>query len=586
MPTDPVNDRQRLVESLTGGKPIDWAVAEANATNDEDRSWLRALRDLERMSAFHHSLQHGADAAVVLAGSDEPQQRWGDLLLLERWGAGANADVYRAWDTRLQREVAVKLLHARGDDDALAALAEARALARVRDPHVVQIHDVATHDGRAGIEMEFLRGATLEAEIARRGALPAHEVAQIGAQIAHALAAAHAARVLHGDVKPANISLEANARAVLSDFGLGRPADGAGASRPFAGTPMFMSPQRLAGATATAADDVYALGVTLRWALTGAAPFAADSLEALRAAATRGEVQPLTSAGSAAEPAGLVAALVATIEQAMAPEAAARPASAAAFAAALEAAARVPVAAPAHGAAWGGRAGLAAIAIVIGALAVGAFWIARQKAAPATPPVTAATAGYDVSATLLRHGVKGDVRLAEGDRVKPGDKLSLEVHGTQALYVYVMDADDRGETYLLFPQPIFDTKNPLPADRTLVLPGARAGAASAWTVTSRGGHEHFLIVASPAPVAELESDIAKLPAPVPGKAIEYARVGAASVELLRGVGGVSELRAIRAPVTQRPRTNASFEKIRALAGQEQGVRGVWVRQVTLSNPLR
>ena len=569
-------DRDKLTESLTGGEHIDWAAAEAGAATEDDRSWLRALRDLERMADFHQTLQAGVSDPVEAVA----QQRWGDLLLLERWGSGASADVYRAWDTRLQREVAVKLLRAQGAGDDAAALAEARALARVRDPHVVMIHDVATHDGRSGIEMEFLNGPTLEHEIARRGALPAADVARIGAQIARALAAAHAARVVHGDVKPANIALETGSRAVLTDFGVGKRSavDAAGA---FSGTPMFMSPQRLAGASASAADDVYALGVTLWWALAGGAPFAAQSLDELRAAAGRGTMRAL--------PPGAPAALVAAITHATAPEVGARVPSAEALAAALEQAAVTapPVAAGARGG-WnmGQAIGVLTVALL---LAGAAFWMTRPKARPAPPDPVLASEAYDVSATLIKHSAKGDVTLGEGDRVHPGDKLGVSVHGTLPLYVYVLDADDKGESYLLFPQPMFEQKNPVPALADVALPGARAGTASAWRVTSRGGHEHFLIVASPSPVAELERDAATLAPPVPNKPVAYARVGSASIERLRGVGGVNDLPATGPGASARTNTapvlkpSAAFEKIRALAGRERGVRGVWVRQVTLRN---
>lgn len=569
-------DRDKLTESLSGGEPIDWALAEKSAVSEEDRSWLRALRDLERMTEFHHSLQAG----VAETEATTVQERWGDLLLLERWGSGANADVYRAWDTRLQREVAVKLLRLQGPAEDAAALAEARALARVRDPHVVMIHDVATHDGRAGIEMEFLHGPTLEEEIARRGALPALEVARIGAQMARALAAAHAARVVHGDVKPANIALEPESRAVLTDFGVGKRSD-VSASGPFSGTPMFMSPQRLAGATATAADDVYALGVTLRWALGGAAPFAAQSLDELRAAAGRGDVQAL--------PPGAPAALVTAIAQAIAPEVSARVASAQALAEALERAAGDL--APVHAAPGGGWTTTQTIIVaVVAVLLAGAtFLMTRPRPKPAPPNPLIASEAYDVSATLMKYGARGSAGLSEGDRVRPGDRLSVNVRGTLPLYVYVLDADDKGESYLLFPQPMFDQKNPLPASSDITLPGARGGKPSAWTVTSRGGHEHFLIVASPSPVAELEKDLASLAAPMPNKPIAYARVGDESIERLRGVGGVDELpeagsgRRSRMNAASAIKASAAFEKIRALAGRESGIRGVWVRQVTLKN---
>ena len=129
---------------------------------------------------------------------------------------------------------------------------------------------------------------------------------------------------------------------------------------------------------------------------------------------------------------------------------------------------------------------------------------------------------------------------------------------------------------------MFDRGNPVPGDSTILLPGTRGGRENAWTVTSRGGREHLMVVADPAPVAELEAELARLPAPVPNAPIRYARVGEATMERLRGMGGVSE---VPAP-GPRPDATRAFERIRALAGREQGVRGTWVRQVVLENPLR
>jgi hypothetical protein len=113
------------------------------------------------------------------------------------------------------------------------------------------------------------------------------------------------------------------------------------------------------------------------------------------------------------------------------------------------------------------------------------------------------------------------------------------------------------------------------------LPGALAGREHAWTVTSAGGREYLLVVASPNPVPEIEADLGRLPPAQPGRPIEYAPVGAAAVERLRGVGGMAELPRPASGATPRSR---AFDGFRALAGREAGVEGVWVRQVVLENP--
>ena len=167
--------------------------------------------------------------------------------------------------------------------------------------------------------------------------------------------------------------------------------------------------------------------------------------------------------------------------------------------------------------------------------------------------------------------------------MSPGDRLSLEVRATRPAWIYVLNEDERGERYLLFPQPRFDASNPLAADSTFVLPGTLGGKEHAWTVTSVGGREYFLIVASPRPLPEIEADLKLLPAPLPGRPIDYAPVGEATVERLRGVGGVAELP--RDAARPAPRSRA-FDRFRALAGRETDIHGVWIRQINLENPGR
>jgi len=599
-------DLDALLESIAARRNVDWDRAEAGTSDPAERARVRALRDVSRLAEFHRSLQHDVRPA---AGAGEVG-RWGDLLLLERVGAGAHADVFRAWDATLQREVALKLLRTPGDGTP-GWLEEARTLARLHDPHVVAVYGAAEHDGRCGLWMEFLHGPTLEAEIARRGALAPSEVARLGATLARALATVHAAGALHRDVKPSNVILEREGRAVLTDFGLGRRAAHGADAGAFSGTPLFMSPERLAGAAARPSDDVYALGATLRWALTGAPPFAAATLDELRQRAAAGPTPAIAVLRPDAPP-GLAIA----IERALAPRAESRYAGAAAMAEAFERAASElaagDTARPAGPMSSGGaprtanagvhataRGRIVAASLVLALVALAAWfaWANRSpKGAPgaapsgagataATPSIAAPSApagAYDVSADFIRRGRGGDTPLAAGDRVAPGDRLSLRFSASRPLWVYVLDADDRGECYLLFPQPLFEQDNPLPANGAVMLPGTSHGQESAWTVTSRGGREHFLVVAAPEPVAELEAELASLPAPVPGHAIDYAKVDPGTMERLRGVGGVSPVPA----TTGRKGPAAIFERIQALAGREQGVHGTWARQIVLENPLR
>src|SRR5678809_1048651 len=123
--------------------------------------------------------------------------------------------------------------------------------------------------------MEFLRGPTLAEEIERRGALPVVEVVRLGTELCAALEAVDRASLVHRDIKPANVVLESDGRVVLTDFGLGwRSGTGEKAPRR-SGTPIFMSPEILAGEAPSHRSDVYALALTLRWALTGQPPLRA-----------------------------------------------------------------------------------------------------------------------------------------------------------------------------------------------------------------------------------------------------------------------------------------------------------------------
>jgi serine/threonine protein kinase len=179
--------------------------------------------------------------------------------------------------------------------------------------------------------MELLTGNTLEAEIERRGPLPYREVAEIGLELCRALEAVGAAGLVHRDIKPANIVREPIGRVVLTDFGLGRrraiPERETWRS---SGTPVFMPPERLAGDPATPRSDIYALGVTLRWALTGRCPFRARTLDELKLEAEAGPSESLRAQCPDAPP-----ALIAAIERAMAPKAESRFAGAAQLADAL-----------------------------------------------------------------------------------------------------------------------------------------------------------------------------------------------------------------------------------------------------------
>ncbi len=222
---------------------------------------------------------------------------WGHLQVQDQIGSGGFGDVYRAFDPILQREVALKLRRAEASGSGAARLfiEEARRLARVRHPNVLAVHGADLHDDRVGLWADLLRGETLEARITQAAPLPAAEVLELGLAIARALAAVHAAELVHGDVKAANVMLEADGRVVLMDFGAGsdlRTQDDDEGSGPRFGSPLSMAPELLSGSTPGPAGDLYAFGVLLFRLLTGEHPVEATTWSELLELHQRGERRP------------------------------------------------------------------------------------------------------------------------------------------------------------------------------------------------------------------------------------------------------------------------------------------------------
>ena len=205
----------------------------------------------------------------------------GRYHLLEPIGQGGMGVVWRAHDELLDRPVAVKevLYHAIGEEDRAnfnrRTIREARAAGRLDHPSVVVVHDVIEEDGRPWIVMQLVRSRSLGEVIRTSGPLSPHAVAEIGLQILSALRAAHAAGVLHRDVKPENVLLTEAGRVVLTDFGIATmPAEAAlTTTGNLSGTPAFMPPERLRGHPAAPESDLWSLGATLYAAVEGRPPF-------------------------------------------------------------------------------------------------------------------------------------------------------------------------------------------------------------------------------------------------------------------------------------------------------------------------
>ena len=214
----------------------------------------------------------------------ERGQKVGDrYTLIERIGSGGMADVWSADDSMLGREVALKFLHERFNQDHQFVerfRREAQAAAGLQHPNVVSVYDRGEHEGRHWIAMEYVQGASLK-DLIDRG-LSVGEAVEIVRQILAGAKFAHARGIVHRDMKPHNVLVDGEGRARVTDFGIAR----AGASEipqtgSVLGTAQYLSPEQAQGLEVTWTSDIYSIGVILYEALTGRVPFEADTAVAV-----------------------------------------------------------------------------------------------------------------------------------------------------------------------------------------------------------------------------------------------------------------------------------------------------------------
>lgn len=234
----------------------------------------------------------------LVAGS-----RLGDYEIVAPLGAGGMGEVYRASDLQLGREVAIKVLP-RPDPQTMARFErEARAVAALSHPNILEIHQFGRDAGTQYLVTELLEGDTLRRRIVP-GPMPWRGAAAIAAQVCDGLAAAHAKSIIHRDLKPENIFLTSDGRAKILDFGLARiepvatptelePTDLRTATGTVMGTLTYMSPEQLRGEQVDSATDLFALGCILHEMISGRAPFARASVSETGSAILRDEPPPL-----------------------------------------------------------------------------------------------------------------------------------------------------------------------------------------------------------------------------------------------------------------------------------------------------
>jgi hypothetical protein len=426
----------------------------------------------------------------------------------------------------------------------------------------------------------------------------------VALDLCRALAAVHAAGLIHGDVKAANVIREQGGRIVLTDFGSGSDIDADCAAF---GSPAVLAPEVLEGAAPSPVTDIYSLGVLMYRLVSGRYPVQADDLSELRDAHREGSRRPLRDHRP-----DLAADFVQVVERASHPDPERRFASAGELEQALLEAhgevgpqadsAQPDFASGRQPADWS-RWWLAAAAVPVIALAAFLFYLvtgprpeaAREAMAPPKPAASTPQPGARINtphvdqvvvaeettrsaarepiappplraaAALLRRRGGVSETLPSGARLAPGDHLCMEVGSTEPVHLYIVNQDRQGALFVLFPLAGLDLGNPLPAGQHL-LPGPRAGEPQDWQVTSLGGTETFVVVASRQRLPDFERELARLQA-----------AGAASdSDTERGVGGLAPAGETGAPGL------APLLHDLELRRQRDG--SVWLTSFQLDNP--
>jgi serine/threonine protein kinase len=554
---EPAQKQDELFEvarRILDGEPVDWGVFQSSC-DGASAPVLDQLRILAGLAESHRSVQ----ASGPRGAPEDELQAWGDLEIIEPIGAGSFGTVYHAWDPKLDREIALKVLRpsqkdsvAPGDSPATIVspplssprtrertIGEARLLAKVRHANVVTVYGADERDGLIGICMELVEGETLRSLVRRQGSLGAGEATAIGHDVLDALAAVHRAGILHRDIKAQNVMRAKGGRIVLMDFGLGkdvRTRGGGGVWDWALGAALYAAPERLRGGDATVQSDLYGVGVLLYYLVTARYPYEGENLSRLLDAHERNERIYLRDRRP-----DLPRAFIEVVERALRPEPRGRYSSAGEMDAALGAAGsmRIPLLARAKDRlrririrmpAWRRAAWLLAVPLV----AAAAIGIARHDR-------------YSVEAALCRSLPDGgEATLTVRDGIARDDRISLRFRANRDLYLYVVERSPSGSMTLLFPNPPA-RRNPLTRDTPHRLSDILAPEMIGAGRTGVRGRIEYLFVASKSPLASLAARVGS--APVPADEAATTRI---------------------------------FREARILNPKRESVRGVWIRRLELS----
>lgn len=271
-----------------------------------DQHYLEEIAAVKRSAADAGPLgtrvTGSPDKTVVVSGAQQPDvpvvavgpdKRYHLEVAL---GRGAMGVVYRARDIRLDRPVALKQLFAHGGPEAEALRRfrqEAKVLARLSHPNIVQVYDFLEEDTGTWIAMELIEGEDLEWHLSD-GAFPPKDIARRGMELADALGYAHDKGVVHRDFKPGNVLIDGYDRCKISDFGIAKLSESSMHTQvgTILGSPAYMSPEQAKGSEVDARTDIYALGVTLFRMATGRLPFQGDTRSVLAQVLTQDPPSP------------------------------------------------------------------------------------------------------------------------------------------------------------------------------------------------------------------------------------------------------------------------------------------------------
>lgn len=297
----PYSEGRQLAAGIAGARFVSLQSNNHIPLPHED-AWGQISAEIRRFVGIApRTAQRPAAPSPEATAGPAPGTKFGRYQILSRIGAGGMGEVYRARDTKLERDVALKILPEKfaSDPERLARFErEARAASALNHPNIITVYDVGAHAGLHYIAMEFLEGETLEKKVAA-GRLPVDTALRLASQMAQALAKAHAAGIVHRDLKPANIFVTADGFVKILDFGIAKlrstglhEAETA-VSKEFEtqkytvmGTAEFMSPEQSLGEEVDFRSDQFSFGCVLYLMLTGVSPFrranAALSMRAIR----------------------------------------------------------------------------------------------------------------------------------------------------------------------------------------------------------------------------------------------------------------------------------------------------------------